>query len=99
MKLDAFCHVMPRPYADALAKLDSTPAAYNIRNRIEGIPSLVDLDLNLGSIRTLRNLKSGLEACFAYLDGVSQEAKRASTLDSARLPRTRSRSSRSHRRS
>jgi uncharacterized protein len=45
MKLDAFCHVMPRPYADALAKLTDTPAAANIRNRIEGIPSLVDLDL------------------------------------------------------
>ncbi len=45
MKLDAFCHILPRPYADALARLDSTPAAANIRNRIEGIPSLVDLDL------------------------------------------------------
>jgi len=45
MKLDAYCHVMPRPYADALAGLGSTPAAANIRNRIEGIPSLVDLDL------------------------------------------------------
>jgi uncharacterized protein len=45
MKLDAFCHVMPRPYADALGKLTDTPAAANIRNRIDGIPSLVDLDL------------------------------------------------------
>jgi uncharacterized protein len=45
IKLDAFCHIMPRPYADALGKLNSTPAAANIRNRIEGIPSLVDLDL------------------------------------------------------
>jgi predicted TIM-barrel fold metal-dependent hydrolase len=45
MKLDAFCHIMPRPYADALSGLEGTPAAANIRNRIEGIPSLVDLDL------------------------------------------------------
>jgi predicted TIM-barrel fold metal-dependent hydrolase len=45
MKLDAFCHIMPRPYADALSGLEDTPAAANIRNRIEGIPSLVDLDL------------------------------------------------------
>jgi aminocarboxymuconate-semialdehyde decarboxylase len=45
VKLDAFCHIMPRPYADALAQLTDTPAAANIRNRIEGIPSLVDLDL------------------------------------------------------
>jgi uncharacterized protein len=45
VKLDAFCHIMPRPYADALSGLEGTPAAANIRNRIEGIPSLVDLDL------------------------------------------------------
>jgi aminocarboxymuconate-semialdehyde decarboxylase len=45
VKLDAFCHVMPRPYADALSRLTDTPAAANIRNRIDGIPSLVDLDL------------------------------------------------------
>jgi predicted TIM-barrel fold metal-dependent hydrolase len=45
MKLDAFCHVMPREYADRLAAIDDAPAAANIRNRIAGIPSLVDLDL------------------------------------------------------
>ena len=45
MKLDAFCHIMPRAYADRLSSLTDTPAAANIRNRIEGIPSLVDLDL------------------------------------------------------
>jgi uncharacterized protein len=45
MKLDAFCHVMPRPYFDRLSALTDTPAAANIRNRIEGIPSIVDLDI------------------------------------------------------
>jgi uncharacterized protein len=45
VKIDAFCHIMPRPYADALGRLTDTPAAANIRNRIDGIPSLVDLDL------------------------------------------------------
>ena len=45
MKLDAFCHVMPRPYFDRLSALTDTPAAANIRNRIEGIPSIVDLDV------------------------------------------------------
>lgn len=29
--------------------------------------TLVELDLSLGGMKTLRNLKSGLEACFAYL--------------------------------
>jgi predicted TIM-barrel fold metal-dependent hydrolase len=45
MKLDAFCHVMPRVYADRLAAIDGAPAAANIRNRIGGIPAMVDLDL------------------------------------------------------
>jgi aminocarboxymuconate-semialdehyde decarboxylase len=45
VEIDAFCHIMPPPYADALGRLTDTPAAANIRNRIEGIPSLVDLDL------------------------------------------------------
>jgi uncharacterized protein len=45
VKIDAFCHVMPRQYADRLGGMTDTPAAANIRARIEGIPSLVDLDL------------------------------------------------------
>jgi aminocarboxymuconate-semialdehyde decarboxylase len=45
MKLDAFCHVMPRPVFDRLAAMTDTPAAANIRNRIEGVPAIVDLDV------------------------------------------------------
>ena len=45
MKIDAFCHIMPRAYADRLATVTDAPAAANIRNRIEGIPSMVDLDV------------------------------------------------------
>ena len=45
MKIDAFCHVMPGVYAERMADLTDTPAAANIRQRIAGIPSLVDLDL------------------------------------------------------
>jgi aminocarboxymuconate-semialdehyde decarboxylase len=45
MKLDAYCHVMPRDYADKVAALGDTPAATNLRKRIAGIPAMVDLDL------------------------------------------------------
>ena len=45
MKIDAFCHLLPRAYAERLAALGDTPAAANIRARIAGVPSLVDLDL------------------------------------------------------
>ena len=45
MKIDAFCHVMPKEYAERLDGISDVPAAANIRNRIAGIPAMVDLDL------------------------------------------------------
>lgn len=45
MKIDAFCHVLPRPYFERVEAISDAPAMVNIRRRIEGIPSLIDLDL------------------------------------------------------
>jgi len=45
--IDAFTHILPRGYGERLAGLGDTPAAHNIRTRIAGIPSLIDLDLRL----------------------------------------------------
>jgi aminocarboxymuconate-semialdehyde decarboxylase len=45
MKIDAFCHLMPRPYAERLLARRDSPAAANIQQRISGVPALVDLDL------------------------------------------------------
>ncbi|MBO0685209.1 MAG: amidohydrolase [Candidatus Dormibacteraeota bacterium] len=45
VKIDAYCHIMPRAYADRLAELVATPASANIRARVAGVPSMVDLDL------------------------------------------------------
>lgn len=45
LRIDAFCHLLPRTYAERMAALGDTPAAANIRARIAGVPSLVDLDL------------------------------------------------------
>ncbi len=50
MKIDAFTHFLPAEYADRLSGLGDTPAARNIRQRISGIPSLVDLDLRLSQL-------------------------------------------------
>src|SRR5579864_4912361 len=46
MKIDAFCHILPRAYAQSIEQLDSATAA-NIRARIAGVPSLIDLPLRL----------------------------------------------------
>jgi len=45
MKIDAYCHLMPRDYAEQLATLGNVPAAANVRKRVAEIPALVDLDL------------------------------------------------------
>jgi uncharacterized protein len=47
MKIDAYTHILPAAYAERLSGMGDTPASRNIRNRIAGIPSLVDLDVRL----------------------------------------------------
>jgi aminocarboxymuconate-semialdehyde decarboxylase len=45
MKIDAFCHIMPRAYYDRFFELDVTTHAANLRKRVSNIPSLVDMDI------------------------------------------------------
>jgi len=45
MKIDAFCHLMPRQYYDRLFELPASPQSANMRERIAKVPSLVDLDI------------------------------------------------------
>jgi predicted TIM-barrel fold metal-dependent hydrolase len=45
MKIDSFCHILPREYADRFFALDDAPALRNLQNRTKNIPSLVDLDV------------------------------------------------------
>jgi aminocarboxymuconate-semialdehyde decarboxylase len=47
MKIDAYTHILPRAYADRMSELGDTPASRNIRTRIAGVPSLVDVELRL----------------------------------------------------
>ena len=45
MKLDAFCHIMPRPYFDRFFELDASADVLNLRKRVSNIPALVDMDV------------------------------------------------------
>lgn len=45
MKIDAFCHLMPKEYARRLELRGPTGATANIWTRIGGVPSMIDLDL------------------------------------------------------
>jgi uncharacterized protein len=54
MKIDAFCHIMPRPYYERFFQLDMAggargPAA-NLRKRVSNIPALVDLDVRFSQM-------------------------------------------------
>jgi len=47
MKIDAFCHVLPRPFFDRVMGLNDTPAAAGLRGRVSAIPALYDMDVRL----------------------------------------------------
>lgn len=49
-KLDAFCHIMPRPYYDRFFELDASTHAANLRKRVSNIPSLVDMDVRFAQM-------------------------------------------------
>jgi aminocarboxymuconate-semialdehyde decarboxylase len=53
MEIDAFTHILPRAYGERLTGLGETPAARNIRTRIAGVPSLIDLDLRLRQLEEI----------------------------------------------
>jgi len=50
VKIDAFCHIMPRPYYDRFFTLDETVDATNLRQRVANIPCLVDMDVGVGQV-------------------------------------------------
>src|SRR5215469_5803180 len=50
LKIDAFCHVMPRPYYDRFFELEGTSHMANLRNRVAGVPSLVDMDVRFAQM-------------------------------------------------
>jgi uncharacterized protein len=50
MKIDAFCHIMPRPYYDRFFELDASVHAANLRKRVSNIPSLVDMGVRFAQM-------------------------------------------------
>jgi len=50
MKIDAFCHIMPRPYYDRFFSLESSLHAANLRKRVSNIPALVDMDVRFAQM-------------------------------------------------
>jgi uncharacterized protein len=45
MKIDSFCHVLPKAYAERFRAIDDSPALRNLQKRHSGIPALTDMDV------------------------------------------------------
>jgi predicted TIM-barrel fold metal-dependent hydrolase len=45
MKIDAFCHIIPRPYLEQIEALAPTEHSRGIRGRSTAVPAMVDLDV------------------------------------------------------
>jgi aminocarboxymuconate-semialdehyde decarboxylase len=50
VKIDAFCHIMPRAYYDRFFQLDASTHAANLRKRVSNIPSLVDMNVRFSQM-------------------------------------------------
>jgi aminocarboxymuconate-semialdehyde decarboxylase len=49
-KIDAFCHIMPRPYFDRFFQQNASGDVLNLHKRVANIPSLVDMDVRFGQM-------------------------------------------------
>ncbi len=50
MKLDAYCHIIPKPYLDRFDSLLPTSQSRGIRQRTTSIPAMVDLDVRFAQL-------------------------------------------------
>lgn len=47
MKIDAFCHIIPRPYLDRMEVLAPAEQSRGVRQRSTAVPAMVDLDVRI----------------------------------------------------
>lgn len=50
LKIDAFCHILPRPFYDRVMSLPDTDASAGLRRRISNIPALYSLDVRFAQL-------------------------------------------------
>ena len=63
MKIDAFCHIMPRPYYDRFFTLEETIHAANLRKRVANIPCLVDMDVRFAQMDEFGDYRQLINIC------------------------------------
>jgi len=63
VKIDAFCHIMPRPYYDRFFTLDETVHPANLRKRVANIPCLVDMDVRFAQMDEFGDYRQLINIC------------------------------------
>jgi uncharacterized protein len=63
VKIDAFCHIMPRPYYDRFFTLEQTVHAANLRKRVANIPCLVDMDVRFAQMDEFGDYRQLINIC------------------------------------
>ncbi|HEY1347410.1 MAG TPA: amidohydrolase family protein, partial [Streptosporangiaceae bacterium] len=63
MKIDAFCHIMPRPYHDRFFQLPESVHSANLRQRVANIPCLVDMDVRFAQMDEFGDYRQLINIC------------------------------------
>jgi len=63
VKIDAFCHIMPRAYYDRFFALPESVHAANLRKRVANIPCLVDMDVRFAQMDEFGDYRQLINIC------------------------------------
>ena len=74
MKIDAFCHIMPRPYYDRFFQLNTGPHAANLRERVAHIPCLVDMDVRFAQMDEFGDYRQVINICAPPVEDLGDTA-------------------------
>ena len=93
MKIDAFCHIMPRPYYDRFFTLPETEHAANLRKRVSNIPCLVDMDIRFAQMDEFGDYRQIINICAPPVESlgspeISKEMARLGNESMAELVRS-----------
>lgn len=82
MKIDAFCHTLPRAYAERLFAIDDSPQARNLQTRVTNIPALIDMDLRFRQMDEFGEYRQIINASAPPFEDLGPVAR---TLELARM--------------
>ena len=93
MKIDAFCHIMPRPYYDCFFALDLAVHSANLRKRVANIPCLVDMDVRFAQMDEFGDYRQLINICAPPVEdlgspGISRQMARIGNEALAELVRS-----------